>query len=132
MQQIKQMSTDPCKSAPSAKSSFYCPGPRTKSNSGKVSAFIQVYPRFFYYVTFHTVWRTEYCERSLDTNELVPGIKPLIMPSEIGIIYPAGRPLIWFRLHKNMIDPITPRLKNKVIPNCTQKSCCDASRQFRA
>jgi hypothetical protein len=55
MTQIKPMFTDPCKSAPSAKSAFYRrTDPRTKSTGGKVSAFICVHPRFFYDVTFQT------------------------------------------------------------------------------
>ncbi len=57
MTRIKQIFTDPCKSAPSAKSAFYRrTDPRTKSTDGKVSAFICVHPRFFYDVTFLTGW----------------------------------------------------------------------------
>jgi hypothetical protein len=55
MTQIKQMFSDPCKSAPSAKSAFYRrTDPRTKSTEGEVSASICVNPRFFYDVTFRT------------------------------------------------------------------------------
>ncbi len=46
MTRIKRMFTDPCKSAPSAKSAFYRrTDSRTKSTDGKVSAFICVYLR---------------------------------------------------------------------------------------
>ncbi|MDP3103580.1 MAG: hypothetical protein Q8M95_03120 [Candidatus Methanoperedens sp.] len=54
MTPLKPMFTDPCKSAPSAKSAFYRTDYRTKSTDGKVSAFICVHPRFFYDVTFQT------------------------------------------------------------------------------
>ena len=52
MIRIKRMSTDPCKSAPSAKSAFYRTDSRTKSTDRKVSAFICVHPLFFYDMTF--------------------------------------------------------------------------------
>jgi len=55
MTRIKRMFTDPCKSAPSAKSAFYRSDSRTKSTDGKVSAYICVHPRFFYDVTFQGV-----------------------------------------------------------------------------
>jgi hypothetical protein len=52
---IQPMFTDPCKSAPSAKSAFYrCSDPRTKSTEEEVSGYIRVHPRFFYDVTFQT------------------------------------------------------------------------------
>jgi hypothetical protein len=58
MTQIKQIFTDPCKSAPSAKSAFYRrTDPRIKSTDGKVSGFISVHPRFFYDVTFQMRYR---------------------------------------------------------------------------
>lgn len=59
MMQYSVIRSDPCKSAPSAKSAFYRTDPRTKSTDGKVSASIHVHPRFFYDMTFQTgstVW----------------------------------------------------------------------------
>jgi hypothetical protein len=73
---IKRMFTDPCKSAPSAKSAFYRhTDPRTKSTDGKVSGFICVHPRFFYDVTFQTGstgWTVYYINSVSNLEE--PGI----------------------------------------------------------
>jgi hypothetical protein len=48
--------SNPCKSAPSAKSAFYRrTDPRKKSTEGEVSGFIHVHPRVFYDVTLQGV-----------------------------------------------------------------------------
>ena len=55
MMQYSVIRSDPCKSAPSAKSAFYRRTDlRTKSTDEKVSWSICVHQRFFYDVTFQT------------------------------------------------------------------------------
>jgi hypothetical protein len=61
-----------------------------------------------------------YCFKSDAANEFVPEIKPVVIPREIGMMYPIGNPLTWFRFRSRHITTTSPRLKNNVKANSEQ------------